>query len=85
MKLVKNFVFVVLFASALTINTYAGDMETPGYVPPPPPPDHSQSVPVPPTQDPGTGGPVTPPPTQDPNDLTEHLLYDLVSMLFSVF
>jgi hypothetical protein len=37
MKLVKKFVFALLFVSALAVNTYAGDMETPGYVPPPPP------------------------------------------------
>ena len=36
MKLVKNFVLVVLFVSALAVNTFAGDMETPGYAPPPP-------------------------------------------------
>lgn len=43
MKLVKNFVLAVLFVSALAVNTYAGDMETPGFVPPPPPPSRSMS------------------------------------------
>ena len=38
MKLARNFVFVALFVFSLTINVYAGDMETPGRVPPPPPP-----------------------------------------------
>ena len=37
MKLVKNFVFAVLLVSAVAFNTFAGDIETPGYVPPPPP------------------------------------------------
>ena len=42
MKLVKKFVIAVLFVSALAMNTSAGDLETPGFVPPPPPPNHSQ-------------------------------------------
>ena len=37
MKLVKNFLFTVLLVSTFAFNTYAGDIETPGYVPPPPP------------------------------------------------
>ena len=37
MKLVKKFVLTVLFVSALAVNSYAGDLETPGYVSPPPP------------------------------------------------
>ena len=41
MKLVKKFVIAVLFVSALAMNTSAGDLETPGYVPPPPPTNHS--------------------------------------------
>ena len=41
MKLVKKFVIAVLFVSALAINTSAGDLETPGFVPPPPPQNHS--------------------------------------------
>lgn len=38
MKPVKNLVLALLFVSTLTITTYAGDLETPGFVPPPPPP-----------------------------------------------
>jgi hypothetical protein len=41
MKPVKNFLLATLFVSAVTFNTYAGDLDTPGYVPPPPPPNHS--------------------------------------------
>lgn len=37
MKLVKKFVLPLLFVSALAVKTYAGDLETPGCVPPPPP------------------------------------------------
>jgi hypothetical protein len=36
MKLAKKFLCVVLFMSALSVSTYAGDMETPGYAAPPP-------------------------------------------------
>jgi len=44
MKLVKKFVIAVVFLSALAINTSAGDLDTPGLVPPPPPPNHSLMV-----------------------------------------
>ena len=37
MKPVKNFLFVVLLLSTVAFNTFAGDMQTPGYAPPPPP------------------------------------------------
>ena len=37
MKLVKNFFFAVLLVSAMAVNTLAGELDTPGYVPPPPP------------------------------------------------
>ena len=43
MKLVKNFVLSVLFVSALAVNTFAGQLDTPGYVPPPPPQSSSTS------------------------------------------
>ena len=41
MKLVKKLVLPVLFVSVLAVNTYAGDIETPGT--PVPPPTHSVS------------------------------------------
>ena len=44
MKAVKNFVLAVIFVSALALNTYAGDMETPGSPTPPPPQNHSMTV-----------------------------------------
>ena len=43
MKPVKNFLFVVLLLSTLALNTFAGDMQTPGVVAPPPPPTMSTS------------------------------------------
>ena len=36
MKLVKKVVCALLFVSALSVSVSAGDMETPGLVPPPP-------------------------------------------------
>jgi hypothetical protein len=38
MKLIKNLAGALLLASVLSVNVYAGDQHTPGYVPPPPPP-----------------------------------------------
>lgn len=35
MKLVKNLVFAGLLVFATTFNTFAGEQETPAYVPPP--------------------------------------------------
>jgi hypothetical protein len=37
MKSVKNFVYAVLLVSALAINSFAGEQETPGVYTPPPP------------------------------------------------
>lgn len=37
MKPVKNFVLAALLLSTLAFNTFAGDIDVPGYVPPPPP------------------------------------------------
>jgi hypothetical protein len=38
MKQLKQFFAVTLLVATLGISTYAGEMDTPGYVPPPPPP-----------------------------------------------
>ena len=38
MKLVRNLAAALFLACALTVNVYAGDQPSPGYVPPPPPP-----------------------------------------------
>lgn len=37
MKPVKKFLFAVLLVSAMVISTPAGELDTPGAVPPPPP------------------------------------------------
>ena len=37
MKPVKNLLFAVLLVSAIAISTPAGELDTPGAVPPPPP------------------------------------------------
>ena len=78
MKLVKKFVIAVLFVSALAINTSAGDLETPGYVPPPPPPNHSLMA--------GAGEP-----TSEENSLNtdysaaDQLFYESLMAILSVF
>jgi hypothetical protein len=36
MKLVKNFVLPVVFVSVLAVSAHAGEIETPGFLPPPP-------------------------------------------------
>ena len=38
MKPVKSLVLAALLVSTLAFNTFAGDIETPGYTAPPPPP-----------------------------------------------
>ena len=38
MKLVRNLAAALFLACALTVNVYAGDLQTPGVVPQPPPP-----------------------------------------------
>jgi len=35
MKLVKNFAFAALLIAAVTVNTFAGEQDTPTFVPPP--------------------------------------------------
>ena len=84
MKLVKNFVLVVLFVSALAVNTFAGDMETPGYVPPPP--SRGTSITT------ATNGPSAT--SGDPSSLgfeegasetSDTLLYEALAALLSVF
>jgi hypothetical protein len=74
MKLAKNFVFAVLFVSALTVNTYAGDQETPGYYQPPPP-THSLS------SDSGTDGRAV----TSETETSDSLLYEALAALLSVF
>jgi hypothetical protein len=52
MKLVKNFAFVMLLVSALSVNALGGDQQTPGFTPPPPP---SNSMIIDPNEVPNDG------------------------------
>ena len=78
MKLIKKFVFAVLLVSTLTLQTFAGDIETPGYVPPPPPrlsvsnDDSSTSVVGTDTQ-------------QDEVETSDYLLFEALMALLSVY
>jgi hypothetical protein len=38
MKTLKNIIFTTILALALSVTTFAGEVQTPGYIPPPPPP-----------------------------------------------
>jgi hypothetical protein len=79
MKLVKKLVCVVLFVSALSVSAYAGDMETPGYVPPPP----SQSMSQPGAADEtAETACVSSEPCENPS---EDLFYDALMALISLF
>ena len=76
MKLVKRFVIAVLFVSALAINTSAGDLDTPGFVPPPPPPNHSVMA-TEPTSDENS-------PNED-YSAADQLFYETLMAMLSVF
>jgi hypothetical protein len=77
MKLVKKLVLPVLFLSVLAVNTYAGEIETPG-TPIPPPPSHSMSY-VP------TDETTTPTELTESTELSDELLYDAITPLLSMF
>lgn len=78
MKLVKNFVFAVLLVSTFTVKSFAGDIETPGYVPPSPPrlsvANDSSSTPVVGTDT-----------QQDGVETSDYLLFEALMALLSVF
>ena len=78
MKLVKKFVFAALLVSTLTLKTFAGDIETPGYVPPPPPrlsvSDDDSSTPVVGTET-----------QQDGVETSDYLLFEALMALLSVY
>ena len=75
MKLVKNFVLATLLVSTLAINTFAGDIDIPGYAPPPPP---RLSVE---TEEPV----ITGTDTQEPGAGTDNLLYEALAALLSLY
>jgi hypothetical protein len=78
MKLVKNFVFVVILLSTLAFNTVAGEVQIPGYVPPPPPPMTVETddslTPVSSTDILQTGA--------EPSD---YVLYEVLAALLSIY
>jgi len=83
MNLVKKYVLPVLFLSVLAVNTRAGVLETPGYVPPPPPPSSSMSTTS--TDETTT---VSTDSTQQGDDISEPtdiLLYDALMTVLSLF
>jgi len=80
MKLVKNFVFAVLLVSTLGFNTFAGDIETPGYVPPPPPRmtvSDESSTPVVSTNTDETGGTLA--------ETSDYFLLEALAAFLSVY
>jgi hypothetical protein len=79
MTLVKKFVLPVLFVSVLAVNTYAGEIETPGFAPPRPP---CHSISPAPTGE-TTVTPVDP--TAPTDELSDKLLYDAITAILSMF
>lgn len=80
MKLVKNFVFALVLVSAISVNTLAGDQESPGFVPPPPPPKvmtTSDEYPPVETETDQDGGNTT--------DTSDYLLFEALAALLSIF
>ncbi|HEY6805214.1 MAG TPA: hypothetical protein VI306_16680 [Pyrinomonadaceae bacterium] len=78
MKFVKKFVLPVLFVSVLAVNTYAGEIQTPG-ITAPPPPQHSVS------ETPITDGPTPNVPTDATNELSDQLFYKAITAVLSMF
>jgi len=78
MKLVKKLLLPVLFVSVLAVNGYAGEIETPGYVPPPPP-DHSVYRA---NTDETTNNSEQ---LLNSDELSDQLLYDAITVILSVF
>jgi len=77
MKLVKKFVLVSLFVSALSATTYAGDMETPGLLPPPSSMSSTSS-----TTDAASNGSTE---TTEITDTSDILLYDALLTLLGLY
>jgi hypothetical protein len=82
MKLVKKFLCAVLFVSALSVSTYGGDMETPGYAAPAPSQSTSQTA--------ATGQTAQTPcvssqPCENTATPSDELLYAALKSLISLF
>lgn len=76
MKPVKNFVFAALLVSTLAFNTFAGDVDTPGYAAPPPPRAMSTSDENTPIITSDTGGTA---------ETSDYLLFEALAALLSVY
>jgi hypothetical protein len=82
MKFVKSLVLAALLVSTLAFNTFAGDIETPGYTAPPPPPRAMTTIDEPTT----TSSSST---TQQDGGITaetsEFLIFGALTALLSVY
>ena len=78
MKPVKNFVFAALLVSTLAFNTFAGDIETPGYVPPPPRAMSTTDENTPITTDTEQAGGIL-------AETSDYLLFEALAALLSVY
>lgn len=83
MKLVRNLAAALFLACALTVNIYAGDLQTPGFVPQPPPPPPATSLPC--TTDKTATISDTDGKIETEDSLTEDLLISALLRLLSVF
>jgi hypothetical protein len=78
MKLVKNLAFAGLLVFAITVNTLAGDQQTPNAVPPPPPPPDGVVL----CED---GTTSCDPYTGEVTTETDYLFYDALAALLSMY
>lgn len=78
MKPIKNFVFAALLVSSLAFNSFAGDIDVPGFVPPPPPPMSS-------TNDSKTlvGGETQQ--TDVPAETSDYLFFEALAAILSMY
>ena len=80
MKPVKNFVFAVLLVSAIAVNTFAGEQDTPGFVPPPPPramSTYDDNIPVSDSNTEQAGGITA--------ETSDYFFYEALAALLSVY
>ena len=78
MKPVKSFLLAALLVSSMTLTTYAGEIETPGYTAPPP---SSQCT----TVDSKDEDACTPNSGSVSSETSDNLLYEALTVLCSIF
>jgi hypothetical protein len=81
MKLIKRFVFAVLFVSALAVNTYGGEQETPGYSSPAPPTHSTIAV----NETTPSSGSEDSQPADSADISSDTLFYEALAALMSIF